>query len=288
MIETLRHKTPKDENFPVASCLFTKHNQKIVMVYYHFARYSDDIADNPLLSSTEKKEKLALIEKSLYGQKIDNPEITALTQPLFKIFQKENLSLSLAGDLLTAFRADAENFHYETWGQLIAYCQNSAAPVGRFLLALHNENPSTYLPASALCAALQILNHVQDVKYDAKILKRVYIPDELLSQFKVKPLALRRNKSSKALKKLVNEMLSRIEALLKDAEVLTQIVVSRRLKIEICIILSLTTLLIKKIRKGDVLAQEIRLSKTDWSKAVLCGLWQSLWIRRKTLTNKGF
>ena len=74
----------------------------------------------------------------------------------------------------------------------MAYCQHSAAPVGRFLLALHNENPSTYLPANALCAALQIVNHVQDLKYDAKTLKRVYIPDELFRRFDVSPSALTR------------------------------------------------------------------------------------------------
>ena len=169
----MRHKQQKDENFPVASFLLGKGNRKIVTAYYNFARYGDDIADNPDLSEAEKTKRLEQLEQALYGKAERETEAHQIAEPLRKAFIAENLSFSLASDLLTAFRQDAACFHYETWGQLMAYCQHSAAPVGRFLLALHNENPSTYLPANALCAALQIVNHVQDLKYDAKTLKRV-------------------------------------------------------------------------------------------------------------------
>lgn len=81
-----------------------------------------------------------------------------------KLFGMENLANTLFLDLLTAFERDAENRQPEIWEQLIDYCKYSAAPVGRFMLAIHDENPSTYLPAETLCAALQIVNHIQDLK----------------------------------------------------------------------------------------------------------------------------
>lgn len=46
-----RHKQAKDENFPVGSLLIDKKLRPLVAQYYRFARYADDIADNPKLLS---------------------------------------------------------------------------------------------------------------------------------------------------------------------------------------------------------------------------------------------
>lgn len=287
MTESMRHKQVDDENFPVASFLTSKENQKAILAYYRFARFGDDIADNPDLSAKDKLAELDKLEQGLYGKGEGESLEFQVAAPLRKIFLAENLSFSLASDLLTAFRQDATNFHYQTWGQLMEYCSHSAAPVGRFILAIHNENPSTYLPANSLCAALQLVNHVQDLKYDAKILKRVYIPEELFKQFKVKPEDLLKNKSSTEVRHLMREMISRVRGLLKDAEILPAIVKNRRLRLEICVIFSLTNIMVKKILTGDVLAREIKLSKWDWVKATVTGICTGLLIRHKTLTYEG-
>lgn len=282
-----RQKQAGDENFPVVSFLLDKENQNTVAAYYDFARKGDDIADDPDLNAEQKLCRLSEMEQALYGKAPgESPEVQAASR-LRDIFLHENLDFSLASDLLAAFRQDAEGMVYETWGQLMRYCSFSAAPVGRFMLAIHDENPSTYLPANALCAALQIVNHIQDLKYDAKILKRVYIPLDLQKKFKVKPAALLKDKASANLQRLIKDILSRVNGLLQDAEILPAIVKSRRLRMEICIIFSLTNIMVKKIDNGDVLAQEIKLSKFDWLKATLSGLAKGMLIRPKTLTNKG-
>ena len=281
----MRHKQQKDENFPVASFLFSKETQKIVTAYYDFARYCDDVADNPALTPKQKMERLEGAEKALFNE--NDAKKNKQAAHLRKVFIKENLSFSLADDLLKAFRQDAEGFFYQTWGQLIDYCKNSAAPVGRFMLAINDENPSTYLPADALCAALQIVNHIQDVKYDYQVLKRVYIPDELLEQFHLKRNILEQEKSSQAFKNLIGEMLKRVKGLLKDAEILPCIVKNLRLRLVLCVIFSLTNIMINKLESGDVLASQIKLSKFDWIRAVFLGVGKGLFIRRKTLTKKG-
>lgn len=281
----MRHKKQKDENFPVASFLFSKNTQKVVTAYYDFARYCDDVADNPALTSKQKLERLDAAENALFYEKEAKKNKQAAH--LRKVFLKENLSFSLATDLLKAFRQDSEGFFYQTWGQLIDYCKNSAAPVGRFMLAINNENPSTYLPADALCAALQIVNHIQDAKYDFQILKRVYIPADLWKAFNLSVPVLKQDKSPDAFRKLIEEMLKRVKGLLKDAEVLPCIVNNLRLRLVLCIIFSLTNIMICKIVRGDVLASQIKLSKFDWAKAVVIGVGKGLFIRRKTLTHKG-
>ena len=49
-------------------------------------------------------------------------------------------------------------------------------PVGRFVLDVHGESRATWPANDALCAALQINNHLQDCGKDFRDLNRVYIP----------------------------------------------------------------------------------------------------------------
>lgn len=275
-------KTQQQENFPVAFKLFERKQRKIICDYYDFARYCDDIADDKRLSSKEKLTRLEQAEKALFGQ-----DKLPCAEALRADFLAEKFDFSVATDLLKAFRQDAEGFEYQTWAQLLDYCKYSAAPVGRFMLALFDENPSTYMPATALCAVLQIVNHIQDLKEDKTNLGRVYLPLELMRKHKVSAQALVRDSSSKGLQFLLKDILDRCCGLMKDATVLTQIVKSVRLRVYICVTITLTNLLIKKLYNGDVLSAKIRLTTSDKVKGALLGTFRALVIRRKTLSNKG-
>src|SRR6185436_10882140 len=79
-------------------------------------------------------------------------------------------------DLISAFKQDAVKQRYENWGELLDYCDRSAAPVGRFLLDLHGEQTSLYPFSDALCNALQVINHLQDCAKDYAEMNRVYLP----------------------------------------------------------------------------------------------------------------
>jgi len=124
-----RHKQAKDENFPVGSLLIDKKLRPLVAQYYRFARYADDIADNPKLSMKDKLLQLGEMEDILYERIDYKGRKLAFIKTLRRDFIGENLSFSLLTDLLTAFRQDARNYKYETWGQLVEYCRWSAAPV---------------------------------------------------------------------------------------------------------------------------------------------------------------
>ena len=62
------------------------------------------------------------------------------------------------------------------------YCRYSAAPVGRYVLDLHGEDRATWEPSDALCASLQVLNHLQDCAKDLRDLDRCYIPQDWLTE----------------------------------------------------------------------------------------------------------
>lgn len=280
---TMRHKDSGQENFPVG-LLIDKKLQPLVKDYYNFARFGDDIADNPALSGEEKTFQLNQLEKAFLGDE-SQPSL-AFATALGKSFQEQNLSSSLALDLLKAFRLDSRDYSYQYWSQLINYCTYSAVPVGRFMLAIHDENPTTYLPAASLCAALQIVNHLQDIKYDYLSMKRIYIPQEFLNQFDVSKEDLGKDVCTEGLKQIISLMLGEVRGLLKDAKILLSVVKDKRLKTELGVILSLTNSMIKRIDKYDVLAQDIKLSKWDWFKAIVEGSLKTLFIRRKTLNVK--
>src|SRR6202167_6255635 len=84
-------------------------------------------------------------------------------------------------DVLTAFRMDVTKLRYEDWDEVIHYCRYSAMPVGRFMLDVHGESPSTWPASDALCAGLQINNHLQDCGKDYRDLNRVYLPRDALA-----------------------------------------------------------------------------------------------------------
>ena len=83
-------------------------------------------------------------------------------------------------DLLDAFRQDVRKTRYADWGELMDYCRLSAAPVGRFVLEVHEEDERLWPASDGLCSALQIINHLQDCAKDFARLDRVYLPDDIL------------------------------------------------------------------------------------------------------------
>lgn len=284
MTMKIRHKNRKQENFPVGMMIFDRSKRQLVFDYYRFARYADDVADDPKLKPQHKVEQLYQLEDIFLNNKPYKGQKFRFVRELRQKFTEFGLSTSLATDLLIAFRKDAMGFEYQTWGQLVDYCKYSAAPVGRFMLAVHDENPSTYLPAASLCVALQIVNHIQDLKYDAELLGRIYLPSELTEKYHIMPEDLRADKSSPGLKKAIEKIMEKTRGLIKEGEILPQIIRSASLRAEVCIILSLTNIMVKKILKGDVLAKEIKLSAWNWLCGVTGGLIRSLFCKKKTLS----
>lgn len=256
------------------------------MHYYRYARYADDIADNPRLSPKQKVAKLHELEDVFLKSKPYRGQKLKFVQTLREDFSRHNLNLSPATDLLIAFRQDAMGFDYQTWGQLVEYCKYSAVPVGRFMLALFNEHPSTYLPAASLCVALQIVNHLQDIKYDALTMKRIYLPAEFMQKYKFSKEDLIKDKSVPGVRKAVDEMLDLCQGLVKEGSLLPAIIKSTTLKIEVCVILSLTNIMIKKIKSGDVLQKHIKLSGFDWIRALCSGFVRGIFCKKKSLPAK--
>ncbi len=250
-------KGSRDENFPVASWLIKRRHRPAILAFYEFVRVADDIADHPSLGSAEKLARLDSLERSLLGEASDEPEGVALAA----VLRERGLSPRHAQDLLNAFRLDVTKLRYANWDELIAYCSVSAMPVGRFVLDVHGELRATWPMSDALCAALQIINHLQDCGKDYRDLDRVYIPLDALGETSVE--ALGESKASPALRECLRALAARTTALLQQAQGFDQSVADTGLALEVAAINALAQRLLTILHQRDPLSEQVHLSKSQ-------------------------
>jgi phytoene/squalene synthetase len=93
-------------------------------------------------------------------------------------------------DLIEANRIDQRQSHYADYAALEGYCAKSANPVGRLVLAVFGvTSPAAVAHSDAICTALQLVEHWQDVVEDHAV-GRVYLPGEDLAAFGIAEEAL--------------------------------------------------------------------------------------------------
>lgn len=261
------------ENFPVASRLLPAWARPHVMAFYAFARAADDIADAPDLPPETKLARLEQMSAALESGTGDD-----VTYTLRQSLDATAVTSQHAQDLLKAFMRDALNPTTKDWADLMAYCALSAAPVGRHLIDLMGglREGADYAPSDALCAALQILNHIQDVKDDARDLGRIYVPADWMAAAGVELDHLAADRASFELLSVLARMLDGVDALLEQAAPLPGTIKSKALAREAGGILAIAKRLSKTLRGADPLAGRVALSKPH---AALCFLWGALTAR---------
>lgn len=253
------------ENFPVGSVLIRRDLRSMVAIFYRFARAADDVADDPELPPGEKLRRLGRFEDGLEGLPAGAPEghaLRALPRPE---------PVRYARRLLRAFRQDARGTTFATWEDLLEYCEDSANPVGRFLLDIHDETGAVRAMSDRLCTALQILNHLQDLRMDRLRLGRAYLPADWMAEEGAGPDDLGAPVTSPALRRVVDRALDRCDALLDGARDLPGALASRRLGGEAAATHLLACRLSARLRRRDSLAGRVALSRLDFASAALRG-----------------
>ncbi len=250
-------KTHRDENFPVASRLIQARHRAPILAFYEFVRTADDIADHAELSAQQKVEMLDRLEADLTGSGVGDPAAVRLRHAL----AERGLLPRHAQDLLKAFRLDATKLRYESWDDLIGYCAYSAMPVGRYVLDVHGESRSTWPASDAICAALQINNHLQDCAKDYRDLNRVYIPLDALDAVGTNVEALGAAKASPELRRCLTGLAKRTKALLHEGDALPLMVDDRRLSLEISVIVAMADRIADMLIARDPLSENVHASK---------------------------
>lgn len=162
------------ENFSVASLLLGGETRRRLMAVYGFARLVDQLGD------AVAGDRLAALDEA--EEELDRAFAGKARTPVFRelepLIRERGLTREPFARLIEANRRDQVQAEYETWADLVSYCELSANPVGRLVLAVFGaETPERVALSDDVCTALQVVEHVQDVREDA-LAGRIYLPAE--------------------------------------------------------------------------------------------------------------
>ncbi len=167
------------ENFPVASRLLGGALRARLLSIYGFARLVDELGDE------EPGDRLAALD--WLEAELDRAFAGTAEHPLMVALEPTIADCRLPRDpfaaLIEANRVDQRVSSYETWSDLLGYCALSANPVGELVLhAFGAASVERIALSDAICTALQLTEHWQDVAEDLGR-ARVYLPLEDLARF---------------------------------------------------------------------------------------------------------
>ncbi|MFW5678946.1 MAG: squalene/phytoene synthase family protein [Pseudomonadota bacterium] len=247
------------ENFPVASRLIRRELRPHALAFYRFARAIDDVADDPTLDDDEKRRRLNAFDETLLTLNEDGP---AAAWSLGQSLRATGVSPRHARDLIRAFLRDVEQRRYRDWADLMSYCALSAAPVGRYLMDLHGEDEALHEGSDALCAALQVINHLQDCGDDYREMDRVYIPEPWLAEQGLGVEVLAGHAAPAGLRRVWDRLLDGTAALLADSRPMPVSIRSTGLALETAAIQALAERLVRELRRRDPLAERVKLGRS--------------------------
>ncbi|MER5748258.1 squalene synthase HpnC [Streptomyces sp. NPDC002088] len=217
------------ENFPVAPFFLPRAWRTDLMAVYGFARLVDDIGDGDLapggadarllgVSPAAAEDRLVLLdafEADLHRVFDGTPR-----HPLLRRLQPTVRRCSMTPEpflgLIAANRQDQLVQRYETYDDLLAYCELSANPVGRLVLAVTGTStPERIRLSDAICTALQIVEHLQDVAEDLGR-DRIYLPAADMKRFHVQEADLATATAGASVRALIAYEAQRARELLNE------------------------------------------------------------------------
>lgn len=252
------------ENFPVASKLLPKPMRKHVAAVYAFARHADDLADEGNMAPELRIQKLGMletqIERTLRGEPTNQKHLVALC----KTITEKKLSTQHFKDLIDAFTQDVTVKRYETFNDVLSYCNRSANPIGRLMLHLSNNATEDNLADSdKVCTALQLINFYQDIEQDIKENGRIYIPTEEMTGYGVTPEHLINSEHPPLMHALMQFQYHRAEQLLLEGKPLGKRL-KGRIGAEVRAIIHGGLKISEKLKAQTDVYSRPRLSKSDW------------------------
>jgi squalene synthase HpnC len=228
------------ENFPVAPRFLPGAWREDLMAVYGYARLVDDIGDGDL-SPRHRRVHAALLDagpgSGPGGEWEPLTLLDALAADLRRVFdsaeggppprhpllrdlvpavRRHGLTARPFDDLIEANRLDQRRHRYADHEQLLGYCELSANPVGHLVLAITGTaTPERLAWSDAVCTALQLIEHLQDVAEDLAR-GRIYLPAADLRRFRVTEADLAAPTANASVRTLVAYLTERARRLLDE------------------------------------------------------------------------
>jgi squalene synthase HpnC len=204
------------ENFPVASRLLPARLRTHLLAIYGFARLVDELGDEA------PGDRLAALD--WLSDELDRAFTGTATHPLLQALAPTIMACGLSREpfarLIEANRVDQRIGSYDTWSALLAYCHLSADPVGELVLQVFGAaTPERIALSNAVCTALQLTEHWQDIREDLAR-ARVYVPLEDLARHGCSIEDLAAERVSERLRRVLALEAARTAALFREGDAL--------------------------------------------------------------------
>jgi squalene synthase HpnC len=253
-----RYARQHDENFTVVSWFLPKALRPHFFSLYAFCRWTDDLGDEAA------GDRLRLLDE--WERDLRDCYAGRCAQPLFVALGRTIEQFDIPRDpflrLIEANRMDQTITRFDTYDDLLHYCEHSAAPVGRMVLyVLGYRDERRQELADATCIGLQLANFWQDVPRDlAK--GRIYIPLDDMRLFGYGEQSLRAGTADDAFRSLMRFEVNRVRGLFERGRELESLV-DRRARTDVRLFRLGGEAVLDAIERAhyDVLSRRPRVSK---------------------------
>ena len=199
--------------FHLATRVLPKRVRHPTYVLYAFFRLADEVVDEHDGASPEEQyARLDRLRAAALGRVgTAHPVLAAFSE----IRDEYDIADADVETFVEAMASDVGTDRYETYDDLEAYMDGSAAAVGRMMVAVLDpaDSDAARPHATALGEAFQLTNFVRDVHEDLVERDRVYIPTETLAAHGATEAQLRRFEFDENVAAAVRHELLRAESL---------------------------------------------------------------------------
>lgn len=252
-------------NFSVGFRFLPRRKRMAVYAAYAWCRWADDIADEgeQQAASGERMRALDAWQRELdacYAGHPSHPITIALADAL----QSFAIPKSAFIALVDGCRQDMTKTRYETFDELLGYCELVASSISDISLAIFGYKSDAALPLGRnLSTALQLTNVTRDIGDDLTR-DRIYVPAEELRQFGVSEEELIAKKESDRMRRLIEFQIDRAEGYFLKAQPLVD-ELSFDARFPTLLMGGVYATVLKRLRRDPlvVLRRRVRLSKAE-------------------------
>lgn len=210
------------ENFPVALRILPARYRDVLLAIYGVARAIDQLGD---AAPGDRSAALRAFREDLHRLYDGGVPSEQVLRDLAPYIDEFGLPMRCFDDLIEANLVDQHVTRYADFAALLDYCALSAHPVGRLVLAVFRQSsPQRAAWSDSVCAALQVLEHCQDVAEDQRA-GRVYLPQDQLHAAGLSEAAMLDPTNAPALRRVVLHQVAVSREMLSPG---TQLVASLR------------------------------------------------------------
>jgi phytoene synthase len=204
------------KTFHLATRFLPERVREATYVLYAFFRVADEVVDDAEgVPPDEQRAELERLRRAALGEEpTDDPVLDAFAD----LRETHGIPDSDVNTFVDAMLTDVTKSRYETFEELRAYMDGSAAAVGRMMTAvMRPDDPERALPhATALGEAFQLSNFLRDVREDIVERDRIYLPQETLEAYGVTEATLRNFEVTDEFREAMERELRRTEALYRE------------------------------------------------------------------------